>query len=216
MKKEKRNILILSFVIILVIIFSYLMFISGTTNKLKASINRQKKFNKDVNASFYPVIKMVINSSGESLVNSDVALNIIGESIYNIDKVYYSYDGKKWYDNYYSFSSGKKANIKLVFKKSMNKKVYIKIENEMGYQSYPYETTINIDKEKPEIKINTNDILVSDNYDLSSILLSNDNVNFEEIKISGKKYTLNINEINYNYIKAVDKAGNISELKKVK
>lgn len=216
MKKEKRNILILSFVIILVIIFSYLMFISGTTNKLKASINRQKKFNKDVNASFYPVIKMVINSSGESLVNSDVALNIIGESIYNIDNVYYSYDGKKWYDDYYSFSSGKKANIKLVFKKSMNKKVYIKIENEMGYQSYPYETTINIDKEKPVIKINTNDILVSDNYDLYSILLSNDNVNFEEIKISGKKYTLNINEINYNYIKAVDKAGNISDLKKVK
>lgn len=216
MKKEKRNILILSFVIILVIIFSYLMFISGTTNKLKASINKQKKFNKDVNASFYPVIKMVINSSGESLVNSDVALNIIGESIYNIDNVYYSYDGKKWYNNYYSFSSGKKANIKLVFKKSMNKKVYIKIENEMGYQSYPYETTINIDKEKPVIKINTNDILVSDNYDLSSILLSNDNVNFEEIKISGKKYTLNINEINYNYIKAVDKAGNISDLKKVK
>ena len=216
MKKEKRNILILSFVIILVIIFSYLMFISGTTNKLKASINRQKKFNKDVNASFYPVIKMVINSSGESLVNSDVTLNIIGESIYNIDNVYYSYDGKKWYNNYYSFSSGKKANIKLVFKKSMNKKVYIKIENEMGYQSYPYETTINIDKEKPVIKINTNDILVSDNYDLSSILLSNDNVNFEEIKISGKKYTLNINEINYNYIKAVDKAGNISDLKKVK
>lgn len=216
MKKEKRNILILSFVVILVIIFSYLMFISGTTNKLKASINRQKKFNKDVNASFYPVIKMVINSSGESLVNSDVALNIIGESIYNIDKVYYSYDGKKWYNNHYSFSSGKKANIKLVFKKSMNKKVYIKIENEMGYQSYPYETTINIDKEKPVIKINTNDILILDNYDLSSILLSNDNVNFEETKISGKKYTLNINEINYNYIKAVDKAGNISDLKKVK
>mgnify|MGYP004631647427 CR=1 FL=1 len=107
MKKEKRNILILSFVIILVIIFSYLMFISGTTNKLRATLNRKNVYNKENNASFYPIINMVINSSGESLVNSDVTLNIIGESIYNIDKVYYSYDGKKWYDNYYSFSKGK-------------------------------------------------------------------------------------------------------------
>ena len=216
MKKEKRNVLILLFIVILVVIFSYLIFISGTTNKLKASINRQKKVNTNSNASFYPVIKMVINSSGESLVNSDVALNIIGESIYTIDKVYYSYDGKKWYNNYYSFSSGKEANIKLVFKETMNKKVYIKIENEMGYQSYPYETIINIDKEKPTIKINSNNVLISDNHELSSILLSNDNINYEEIKISGKKHTLNINEINYNYIKAVDMAGNISDLKKIK
>ena len=98
----------------------------------------------------------------------------------------------------------------------MNKKVYIKIENEMGYKSYPYETTINIDKEKPTIKINSNDILINDNYELSSILLSNDKENFDEIKISGKKNILNINEVNYKYIKVVDKAGNISELKKVK
>lgn len=216
MKKEKRNILILSFVIILVIIFSYLMFISGTTNKLRATLNRKNVYNKENNASFYPIINMVINSSGESLVNSDVTLNIIGESIYNIDKVYYSYDGKKWYDNYYSFSKGKNANIKLVFNKTMNKKVYIKIENEMGYKSYQYETTINIDKEKPTIKINSNDILINDNYELSSILLSNDKENFDEIKISGKKNILNINEVNYKYIKVVDKAGNISELKKVK
>ena len=39
MKKDKKNLFILIIVIICVIVLSYLLFFSGITNKLKASVN---------------------------------------------------------------------------------------------------------------------------------------------------------------------------------
>lgn len=217
MKKDKRYVIILFLIMFVIILTSYFLFISGTTNKIKASLNKLDASVSDGNVSDYPVIKMVINSSGERLVNEDVSITIISESIYKIDKVYYSYDKQKWYDDIDEASFGKESNVRLVFDKTMNENLYIKVENEKGYQSYIYETKINIDKEKPKITVNkNNEIEVSDNVGLKSIQYSNDNINWETMEVSEKKVSLTKNNFEYKYIRVVDTSGNISAVKEVK
>lgn len=216
MNKDKRYVIVLFLIILVIVLSSYLLFISGTTNKIKASLNKLSASVNDGNVSDYPVIKMVINSSGEKLVNEDVAITIISESIYKVDKVYYSYDKQKWYNQVDEALFGKESNVRLVFNKTMNENIYIKVENEKGYQSYIYETKVNIDKEKPKIIENkNNEIKVLDNVSLFSIQYSNDGINWEENLISDNSVVIDKTEINYSYIRAVDKAGNISEIKRI-
>ena len=40
MKKDRRNILILFLIIMVMILTSYFLFVSGTTSKIKASLNK--------------------------------------------------------------------------------------------------------------------------------------------------------------------------------
>ena len=63
MKKDRRNILILFLIIMVMILTSYFLFVSGTTSKIKASLNKmESNFNEEPNVSDYPIITMVINS----------------------------------------------------------------------------------------------------------------------------------------------------------
>lgn len=219
MKKDRRNIIIFIAVIIFVVFSSYFLFISGVTNKFKANVNRlSASIGDDHNSSFYPVITMVINSSGEKVVNEDIAVTITAKSIYKIDKLYYSFDLKKWNEET-NFKKDYSITYKLVFTKNMNNKLYIKVENEKGYVSYPYETILNIDKENPIIKtsnfLGDKKVGIEDNNELDLVQYSNDKVNWVSKRIKGKNYTINnINE-NYKYIRVVDKAGNISKVKKI-
>lgn len=220
MKKDKRNIIILFLIMIVIVLTSYFLFVNGTTNKIKASLNKlEANVNNNANTSDYPVITMVINSSGEKLVNEDVAITVIAESTYKIDKIYYSYDKQKWYDNVYEADFGKNANIRLAFDKTMDDVLYIKVENEKGYQSYVYETRINIDKEKPTLELNKNNesiiISATDNVGLASIQYSNDKENWDNEDISGEKITITKNDFAYKYIRVVDSAGNISKIKEI-
>ena len=97
MKKDKRNIIILVVVIVLVVFSSYFLFISGITNEFRANVNKlSASVNSSPNASFFPVITTVINSSGEDVTNSNVGITVNAESIYKIDKLYYSFDLKNW------------------------------------------------------------------------------------------------------------------------
>lgn len=221
MKKDRRNILILFLIIMVMILTSYFLFVSGTTSKIKASLNKmESNFNEEPNVSDYPIITMVINSSGEKLVNEDVAITIKANSNYKIDKIYYSYDKEKWYNDAYETIYGKEANFKLLFTDTMNKMVYIKVENEKGYQSYVYETRINIDKNIPDIKVRGNGkeitISLTDNVGLSSIQYSLDGINWDEEEISGKKVTLRKENFEYKFIRTVDLSGNISDIKEVR
>lgn len=221
MKKDRRNILILFLIIMVMILTSYFLFVSGTTSKIKASLNKmESNFNEEPNVSDYPIITMVINSSGEKLVNEDVAITIKANSNYKIDKIYYSYDKEKWYNDAYETIYGKAANFKLLFTDTMNKMVYIKVENEKGYQSYVYETRINIDKNIPDIKVRGNGkeitISLTDNVGLSSIQYSLDGINWDEEEISGKKVTLRKENFKYKFIRTVDLSGNISDIKEVR
>lgn len=221
MKKDRINILILFLIIMVMILTSYFLFVSGTTSKIKASLSKmESELNENPNVSDYPIITMVINSSGEKLVNEDVAITIMSNSNYKIDKIYYSYDKEKWYSNVYEANYGKEACIKLLFTKTMNKIVYIKVENEKGYQSYVYETRINIDKNIPNIKVSENakeiTISITDNVGLSSIQYSLDGINWDEEEITGKKVTLRKENFEYKFIRAVDLSGNISDIKEVK
>ena len=89
MKKDKRNIIILVVVIVLVVFSSYFLFTTGMTGKFGANVNRlSASVNSNPNASFYPVITTVINSSGEDVTNSNVGITVNAESIYKIDKLY--------------------------------------------------------------------------------------------------------------------------------
>ena len=218
MKKDKRNIIILVVVIILVVFSSYFLFTSGMTGRFGANVNRlSASVNSNPNSSFYPVVTTVINSSGEDVTNSNVGITINAESIYKIDKLYYSFDLKNWKEES-GFKKDYNITSKLVFTKAMNKKLYIKVENEKGYVSYPYETIINIDKEKPSIKTSNfysdNKAILSDNYELALIQYSNDKLNWTSEKINGNSYTIEINK-NYKYLRIVDKAGNVSKIKKI-
>lgn len=219
MQKDKRNILIFIIVLVIVIFASYFMFTSGTTNKIKGSVEKLTvTLDQNVNASDLPVINYVINSSGENLVNTDVALTINATSIYNINKVEYSFDLRNWQEVKDDIND-KEINIKLIFSKTSNRKVYIRVENEKGYRSYAYEAIVNIDKEKPSIGIAQKDsellITVTDNIGLSALQYSNDKLNWDEEEISGEKVSIIKENFEYKYIRVVDSVGNISDVKTI-
>ena len=206
---------IFAFVIIIILIMgiSYFTFTSGITKKVVASL-RASAVQKKENPGVYnmPVITNVINSSGENFVNTDIAIIINATSNYNIKYIKYSYDMKKW-KTIDGFDS-KEITHKLVFKKSINKKLYIKVENEKGYASYPYKTVVKIDKKKPKLSYNNNDLKLTDNYGLKYIQYSNDKLKWETEDIAGKKLIID-KKIEYKYVRAVDIAGNISKINKI-
>ena len=220
MKKDKKNLFILIIIIICVIVLSYLLFFSGITNKLKANVNGlSASVNENANQSDLPIINNVINSSGEVLVNTDVAVIINASSIYNITKVEYSFDLKNWKKIDGSYNT-KNVNAKLVFKDDMDKILYIRATNEKGYQSYAYKTAIKIDKTAPKVTIGKykNDTVVkaSDLNKVSSIQYSSDKLNWEDINVSGGEVTITKTFDKGTYLRAVDSAGNISKIKEVK
>ena len=64
MKKDKKNLFILIIVIICVIVLSYLLFFSGITNKLKASLNGlSASINENANQGDLPIINNVITTN---------------------------------------------------------------------------------------------------------------------------------------------------------
>lgn len=218
MQKDRKNIFILILIIIMVISVSYVLFFSGLTNKLKASLQNLSVNNENATVSDLPLIESVINSSGEQLVNTDVAIIINSSSKYNITKVEYSFDLKDWKKIKGDYNS-KNITAKIVFDKTMNKKLYIRVENEKGYRSYPYETKVNIDKETPNISIKEDNknvvIKASDNNKVATIQYSNDKLSWEDEEVLAESITLTKTLSKGTYVRAVDSAGNISEVKKV-
>lgn len=220
MKKDKKNLFIFIIIIVCVIVFSYFLFFSGITEKLRASATGiTASVDKDVKKEDLPVIKSVINSSGNSVVNSNVVLNVTASSIYKITKVEYSFDLKDWKKISGNFNRNN-IDAKIIFTKTMDKKIYIRVTNDHGYRSYPYKTSVKIDKESPVIEIGDFEsdtvIKVKDNVEISSIQCSSDKLNWEDFDVSGQEVTITKTLSSGTYLRAVDSAGNISKIKEVK
>ena len=220
MKKDKKNLFIFIIIIVCVIVFSYFLFFSGITEKLRASATGiTANVDKDVKKEDLPVIKSVINSSGNSFVNSNVVLNVTASSIYKITKVEYSFDLKDWKKISGNFNRNN-IDAKIIFTKTMDKKIYIRVTNDHGYRSYPYKTSVKIDKESPVIEIGDFEsdtvIKVKDNVEISSIQCSSDKLNWEDFDVSGQEVTITKTLSSGTYLRAVDSVGNISKIKEVK
>lgn len=220
MKKDKKNLFIFIIIIVCVIVFSYFLFFSGITEKLRASATGiTASVDKDVKKEDLPVIKSVINSSGNSVVNSNVVLNVTASSIYKITKVEYSFDLKDWKKISGNFNRNN-IDAKIIFTKTMDKKIYIRVTNDHGYRSYPYKTSVKIDKESPVIEIGDFEsdtvIKVKDNVEISSIQCSSDKLNWEDFDVSGQEVTITKTLSSGTYLRAVDSVGNISKIKEVK
>ncbi len=220
MKKDKKNLFIFIIIIVCVIVFSYFLFFSGITEKLRASATGiTANVDKDVKKEDLPVINSVINSSGNSVVNSNVVLNITASSIYKITKVEYSFDLKNWKKISGNFNRNT-IDAKIIFTKTIDKKIYIRVTNDHGYRSYPYKTSVKIDKESPVIEIGNFEsdtvIKVKDNVEISSIQYSFDKLNWEDFDVSGQEVTITKTLSSGTYLRAVDSAGNISKIKEVK
>lgn len=217
MKKTSRFIIVLIIVIVMGLI-SYFIFGFGITNKVKGSL--YKVFNDDIyDQGYMPVINYTINSSGEEFVNSDVVLIVHATSIYNINKVEYSYDYKNWIEADEKINS-KEVETKIIFNKTMDKDVYVRVENDRGYKSYKYKTSIKIDKELPKLRVEQigKNIIIktTDNLNLKYIQYSNDKENWENEEISGTSKTIQKVNFKYKYVRAVDKVGNISKIVTIK
>lgn len=220
MKKDKKNLFIFIIIIVCVIVFSYFLFFSGITEKLRASATGiTANVDEDVKKEDLPVIKSVINSSGNSVVNSNVVLNVTASSIYKITKVEYSFDLKDWKKISGNFNRNN-IDAKIIFTKTMDKKIYIRVTNDHGYRSYPYKTSVKIDKESPVIEIGDFEsdtvIKVKDNVEISSIQCSSDKLNWEDFDVSGQEVTITKTLSSGTYLRAVDSVGNISKIKEVK
>ena len=220
MKKDKKNLFIFIIIIVCVIVFIYFLFFSGITEKLRASATGiTANVDKDVKKEDLPVINSVINSSGNSVVNSNVVLNVTASSIYKITKVEYSFDLKDWKKISGNFNRNN-IDAKIIFTKTMDKKIYIRVTNDHGYRSYPYKTSVKIDKESPVIEIGDFEsdtvIKVKDNVEISSIQCSSDKLNWEDFDVSGQEVTITKTLSSGTYLRAVDSAGNISKIKEVK
>ena len=220
MKKDKKNLFIFIIIIVCVIVFSYFLFFSGITEKLRASATGiTANVDKDVKKEDLPVINSVINSSGNSVVNSNVVLNVTASSIYKITKVEYSFDLKDWKKISGNFNRNN-IDAKIIFTKTMDKKIYIRVTNDHGYRSYPYKTSVKIDKESPVIEIGDFEsdtvIKVKDNVEISSIQCSSDKLNWEDFDVSGQEVTITKTLSSGTYLRVVDSVGNISKIKEVK
>lgn len=220
MKKDKKNLFIFIIIIVCVIVFSYFLFFSGITEKLRTSATGiTANVDKDVKKEDLPVIKSVINSSGNSVVNSNVVLNVTASSIYKITKVEYSFDLKDWKKISGNFNRNN-IDAKIIFTKTMDKKIYIRVTNDHGYRSYPYKTSVKIDKESPVIEIGDFEsdtvIKAKDNVEISSIQCSSDKLNWEDFDVSGQEVTITKTLSSGTYLRAVDSVGNISKIKEVK
>lgn len=220
MKKDKKNLFIFIIIIVCVIVFSYFLFFSGMTEKLRASATGiTANVDKDIKKEDLPVINSVINSSGTSVVNSNVVLNVTASSIYKITKVEYSFDLKDWKKISGNFNRNN-IDAKIIFTKTMDKKIYIRVTNDHGYRSYPYKTSVKIDKESPVIEIGNFEsdtvIKAKDNVEISSIQYSSDKLNWEDFDVSGQEVTITKTLSSGTYLRAVDSAGNISKIKEVK
>ncbi len=220
MKKDKKNLFIFIIIIVCVIVFSYFLFFSGITEKLRASATGiTANVDKDIKKEDLPVINSVINSSGNSVVNSNVVLNVTASSIYKITKVEYSFDLKDWKKISGNFNRNN-IDAKIIFTKTMDKKIYIRVTNDHGYRSYPYKTSVKIDKESPVIEIGNFEsdtvIKAKDNVEISSIQYSSDKLNWEDFDVSGEEVTITKTLSSGTYLRAVDSAGNISKIKEVK
>lgn len=219
MNKKIKFVLITIIIIGLVTAISYLVFAFGITDMISANLQKVLTKTEDYNQSDLPVIEYVINSSGEKLVNTDVVLTVQANSIYDIKKIEYTSDFKKWtvVDDKLD---GKEINYKIVFKDDMNERVYIRVENVKGYKSYGYETVVKIDKEKPKLsteKLNGKLMIkATDNIGISSIQYSNDGINWNEEEFNEKDITLYKENLDYKYIRVVDLVGNISSVKTIK
>ena len=131
----------------------------------------------------------------------------------------YSFDMKKWYNINKDFNH-KNVTVSLIFDKTINKNVFIKAENDRGYESYAFKTFVKIDKEKPKLSISKdlNDIIIktSDNVELFKIQYSNDKLNWDNFDISGEEVYLKNKKLDYSYVRVVDKVGNISDVKEIR
>lgn len=220
MNKKIKIILISLIILFLVVGASYLIFSFGITYKIQGNLQMLSSVNnKDYNQSDLPVINYVINSSGEKMVNNDVALTINATSIYNIKKIEYTYDFKNWVVVADDLNS-KEIDYKIIFKENINKTIYIRVQNVKGYRSYGYKTVVKIDKEKPKITLERlGEKLViksTDNVGLSAVQYSNDGVNWIDEDVSGKDVIITKEVSEYKYIRTVDLLGNISLVKEVK
>lgn len=213
---KKENIIILLIITLFVVLTSYFLYNLGITEKLVGNINSIiEKNNKDISVSDLPVINMVYNSSGQDVTNTNVSITVNAKSNYNIVKLEYSYDLKNWISKDKEYNS-KNINDSIIFSDQINKDIYIRVINEKGYKSYAYKTKVNIDKEKPILSIikKDNDIIInaSDNNNLKYLEYSSDLINWNRYIVDNKK-TISIKTIdNSIYYRAVDIAGNISDV----
>ncbi|MEE0699542.1 MAG: hypothetical protein U0M66_03030 [Bacilli bacterium] len=219
MRKTRRNIFIFIIVLIALIAFSYYLFKSGATDKIKGQISRMTAFVRPAKGpDDYPVINSVFNSSGERMVNDDVALTVFVSGKDKITDVSYSFDKKKWFNDVLEAEYGNEASVKIVFKKTMNKTVYVRAQNERGYKSYFYETKVMIDKEKPTINVsskhNKNIISAKDNFGILKLQYSNDAITWIDEDANNELAVIK-EGLGYSYVRAVDVVGNISEIKKI-
>lgn len=220
MRRTRNYVIVIVLVFSLTLLASYGIYKSGITNKLKASLNKMTyKFDDEVLVGNYPKINLLINSSGEKLVNEDVSVTVFASSSYVIDKLYFSYDLKKW-KSFEKFKKGKNIKAKLTFKKSIKSKLYIRVENEKGYQSYASKTSLYIDKKKPKLSIRKSldhiIITASDNVSLDKVGYSKDGENFDYEEINKvKKSTFSKEYKDYKYVCVLDSAGNMSKIKNI-
>lgn len=215
----KKNIIIFFITFLIVVLASYFMFSFGITDKIKGSIyearigTKEGKYTSDL-----PVINMIINSSGKRIVNDSVTLTVIAKSNCNIKRLEYSVDLKKW-KVLKDDLNDKNISTKIVFNDHIYGNVYIRVINEKGYSSYAYETSVRIDKTSPSLNVHKDDkdiiINANDNKMLSSIQYSNDMINWDDEEVSAESIILRKNNLSYKYVRVVDEAGNISEIKKI-
>ena len=226
MKKSKLTIICMILGGILLVLCSYLLYSSGTTNMLSDFFNRSKAsaLNQNKDVYDYPIINFVINSTGEKVVNTDALIEINATDNVGITKFEYSFDKNKWYDNFDEVKYGNEATARITFDKTIHQTIYISVKNKIGNYSYYYETLVKIDKKRPDIKVQSSEnkvnVITKDNNKISKVQVSYDNLNWDTISINSTMDTYlntSIDKPDGNlYIRAVDIAGNISKVIKVK
>lgn len=216
MNKQKKYSLLFGFIMAVVIVGSIFLYKNGKITEIINSLYKitGSVINNKVSEEDYPVITFLSNSSGEKITNDDVVITVNAESNKNIKEFYYSFNNIDWV-KIKDVKTGLKAEARIVFKDNMMETVFVKAVNKDNISSYSNKTKVRIDKEAPVIRMDIDGFTATDNYLVSKFQCSSDGIDYVDYEFYPKS-KIYIKNISCNYIRAVDTAGNISKVIKVK
>lgn len=220
MKNRKKMIIFAWAFILLVSAVNYIIVANGVSKRLYGAVIEKKSLDIKTVSRKSPKINLVVNSSGEKVVNENVSINVISDKEDDVTKLLYSFDLSKWKQSKNCKVSEESSICKISFKNNMNKTVYVRVVNSYGKSSYYSKTKVIIDKKKPKINYsktkNTTIFRVSDNYNVDKLQYSNDLVNWDTEQLeSANKLVIEKDDFSYKYVRVVDLAGNISKVIKI-
>ena len=219
--RNKKMIIVFAWTFLVILSgFSFIYVANNVTNRLYGAVIEKKSLDIKNDDDNNPKINLLINSSGEKVVNENISISTLSSKEDKVERMIYSFDLNKWYASKKCKNDNDNTICKISFKKNINKPIYIRVIDSNGNSSYYSKTKVMIDKKKPSIRYSKTKKTVifdmSDNYYVSKVQYSNDLLNWDTEELEeANSLRIEKEDFKYKYARVVDSAGNVSKNVKI-